>query len=300
MHIDYYPYQAPESPDIRLNHPLRVIDVRTKSLVSVSIPDTKYATLSYVWGPQFPKKAGSYHLDLDLLANKLPAKLPQTFQDALTVCTELEIPYLWIDAICINQVDTVAKEAEIKRMDAIFEASHLTIIAIEGESPYAGLPGVSTEREARSEFVQKCGELSLTLLPGFIPPKSVWNKRAWTLQEVLLSKRLLVFNKTHISCYCCTSAMREDISHSDYSVDQLRYQWNKHEGIVFTNLFAYPEFDITRYTNLINLYTPRYSPEALFPLVRKRRDIHNCLRDPSLSSTSLASPSLASLSLASP
>ena len=94
MHIDYYPYQAPESPDIRLNHPLRVIDVRTKSLVSLSIPDTKYATLSYVWGPQFPKEVGSYHLDPDLLANKLPAKLPQTFQGALTVCTELEIPYL--------------------------------------------------------------------------------------------------------------------------------------------------------------------------------------------------------------
>ena len=51
-------------------------------------------------------------------------------------------------------------------MDAIIEASHLTIIAIEGEIHYARLLGVSTEREMQSEFVQKCGDLSFTVLPS--------------------------------------------------------------------------------------------------------------------------------------
>ncbi|KAJ4362448.1 hypothetical protein N0V83_010541 [Neocucurbitaria cava] len=87
------------SPKIPEN--LRVIDIRTRSVIKAQ-PDCIYAALSYVWG-------GPQYIINDAQMRKLPFCLPeppvlsQTLVDAMALCHQIGIGYLWVDALCITQ-----------------------------------------------------------------------------------------------------------------------------------------------------------------------------------------------------
>jgi hypothetical protein len=55
--------------------------------------------------------------------------LPKTIADAVRICQELSIPYLWIDSLCIIQGNKADFGREGYHMDAIYSGSHLTIFA---------------------------------------------------------------------------------------------------------------------------------------------------------------------------
>jgi len=123
---------------------LHVIDCATRTLVPFSehVKSVGYTTLSYVWGAAtktFALSAGS----------TLPAPAPLVVEDALKVCRNLGLSYLWIDRYCIPQHDPAAKHSHIRRMNLIYKESDLTIIAAAGAGPDYGLPGVSSRRGQR-------------------------------------------------------------------------------------------------------------------------------------------------------
>lgn len=198
----------------------RLINCHTRELIQVG-PKDKYrypfVALSYVWGPNPNKtieliKGGSKDL-------QLPAKVPRTIEDAITVTKSLAIDYLWVDQFCIDQRDKEDQERQIRHMDLIYKCADVTVIAAAGHDCDYGIPGISFHRKhLLNPFMLDTGPSTLPLTFGIFPdPKEQWHRgswhtRGWTFQEALLSRRRLVFSeqKMHFECKCYERMQREE------------------------------------------------------------------------------------------
>ncbi|KAF4461214.1 hypothetical protein FALBO_11993 [Fusarium albosuccineum] len=62
-----------------------------------------YAALSHCWGPD-PQFTTLSSDTLEQFRDEIPlAELPASFRDAIITCRRLDIPYIWIDSLCILQ-----------------------------------------------------------------------------------------------------------------------------------------------------------------------------------------------------
>ena len=192
----------------------RLFDVIANKIITKKHPVT-YVALSYVWGDamqeyiescQEPAKdARTSHwaaTEVDFAA------LPRTIQDAAILLRMINMQYLWVDALCIQQNSAVDKQAILSNMGAIYAGTHFTVVGACGDSAGCALSGI-TDQGARMEkpmsFNTVKGELSL--LPAKEWPEKViaettWSTRGWTLQERLLSPRCLFFTESEV--FFCT------------------------------------------------------------------------------------------------
>ena len=121
-------------------------------------------------------------------------ELPNTIKDAIEFVRELGERYLWVDSLCIIQDDDEDKVAQILAMDSIYSSAIFTIAAASGYNADAGLSGWRANVRTFAQLVETVQGLSLANRP---PPfdksigDSFWNTRAWTLQERMLSSRVL-------------------------------------------------------------------------------------------------------------
>ncbi|KAF3759936.1 heterokaryon incompatibility, partial [Cryphonectria parasitica EP155] len=148
-----------------------------------------YICLSYVWGgmeefqleegehgiPSYYEKAGSLE------------GAPATIEDAMAVCRILDKKYLWVDRLCIpqdgSQKSKKDREAQIGQMGRIYNHAFVTLAAVEGADPRHGLHGVSTRLQLKPAPYKGV----------YLVARSKWATRAWTLQEAVLSRRLMLF-----------------------------------------------------------------------------------------------------------
>jgi hypothetical protein len=197
--------------------PIWMIDIEKKRIVSIFEErlgtSLKYAALSYVWGtrPGLRYTAnGNAEARIKSpggLADHLD-DIPLTIRDAMLLCEKLSIPYLWVDALCLNQ-DLDTKSAELPTpfdiMHSIYEAAYITIVAAAGHDSWAGLPGLRAGSRQCFNITELLGEVPLGLYRGAtndIISRTKWNQRAWTYQEMLLSKRLLIFTDEEVFFEC--------------------------------------------------------------------------------------------------
>ncbi|KAJ3531719.1 hypothetical protein NM208_g8757 [Fusarium decemcellulare] len=69
----------------------------------------------------------------------IPASsLPRTFQQAVRLCLEFGIRYLWIDSLCIIQDDPADWEAEADKMDRVYANAWLTVAASSSKGADSG------------------------------------------------------------------------------------------------------------------------------------------------------------------
>ncbi len=195
---------------------LRLIDVEDRCLVD-SHGDQQFVALSYVWGSVSVFKSTLSN------KNKLYEKsgmkhfwheISVTVQDAMEVTKALGERFLWTDAICIVQDDPVEKEHLIANMDAVYAGAYLTIVAADGEDANSGLPGIRPgTRHPSKQFEYMDG---LKMLPSKASIfecilSCPWSKRAWTLQEALLSTRMLLFTSDGIHFSCNSTTWSENL-----------------------------------------------------------------------------------------
>jgi Heterokaryon incompatibility protein (HET) len=196
---------------------LRFIDVDDECLVESS-GEERFIALSYVWGqtPMFKTTLEhKSHLHSNGGLRKFSHEVSRTVRDAIQVTKALGERYLWTDAICIVQDDPVEKAYLISNMDAVYARAVLTIVAAEGASADAGLPGVSPGTRPAPEVSSYKPDLDLCLSRASLSEVILdcpWSKRAWTYQEALMSARLLVFTNETVHFACNSTTWSENIN----------------------------------------------------------------------------------------
>lgn len=169
----------------------------------------EYAALSYCWGDD--------EADFKLTKTGIVPKqsviplsaLPKTLQDAINITRTLQFPDLWIDALCIVQESKDDWEKEAAMMGEVYSNATLTIAAAGATKSSDGIfrprdifEYTSPQLRFRSPSGEK-GYAFLRYRPGYADDgKEPLESRGWTLQERLLSPRLLSYNRHQLSWEC--------------------------------------------------------------------------------------------------
>ncbi|OCL08969.1 HET-domain-containing protein [Glonium stellatum] len=193
------------------NARLLLIDVKKECIVEASF-EYRYLALSYVWGKveQFKTKKANFAL-LKRPNGLSSAPITRTIKDAMMLVAGLGESYLWVDTLCIVQDDEEGKQEQILQMAAIYSKAILTIVAVAGSDANSGLPGVyPTVRNERSIAVAPGLQIveRTSLAEGF--GKFIYNTRAWTFQERVLSSRCLFFFNELVYFQCKKNIWCED------------------------------------------------------------------------------------------
>jgi hypothetical protein len=188
--IEISPERDPDTPRL----------LATKGLVG------SYAALSYCWGPK--QKGVTNNSNLSSRQQRLDvSSLSRSVQDAIVVTRRLGIKYLWVDAICIIQDSDDDQVAELATMCDIYRHAQVTILAANARRSDQGFLG---DRRPPSPCRKvpfwspegRLGTVSLRVEGWYDDGEEPANTRAWTLQEILLSPRLLIY-ATHTLQYQC-------------------------------------------------------------------------------------------------
>ncbi|OCK73297.1 HET-domain-containing protein [Lepidopterella palustris CBS 459.81] len=210
--------------------PTRVIAVggkRSSSCFLVSGTDKRgnYATLSHCWGNPNNRPLTTTDKTLTLRQQGIKdEELPKTFRDAVRICRELGIEYLWIDSLCIIQEQASQEDwaEEAPKMGDVYGNSYLTITAAVAADSTEGCfkerLGLMLWPCPVLLFGQQCYVSRYPTTdeesggdPGDVhptPPHPL-NDRAWVLQEQVLSRRSLIFTSNHLVWRCARMSTSE-------------------------------------------------------------------------------------------
>ena len=194
---------------------VRMVDVVQMALVPAS-PNCRYVALSYVWGG--PGDA-YWTIKANVTARGSPGGLdesilPATIIDSIRLVRQVGERYLWIDALCIVQDSLEDKADQIHNMDLIYSRATFTVFAAGGSSARAGLPGLTTGSRTCQQHIDVIHGLHLALpLPSVVESvaQSIWTTRGWTFQELVLSRRRVIFTKDQVYFECIKDVWCEDV-----------------------------------------------------------------------------------------
>ncbi|KAE9368255.1 HET-domain-containing protein [Stipitochalara longipes BDJ] len=196
----------------------------------------RYVALSYKWSKA--KVVLKYENRIEFMEEgglrKVLDQIPRTIVDAMEVTMKLGERYLWVDALCIIQEagDDEAK-THISMMDRVYSGALVTIVAAPDNTKEGGTdPGlkgvlrdnfvINSENEGtKREITQPSAEVrdGARIIAPFACRQQLittaWNARAWTFQEKLLSRRLLVFSGDEVVWHCRQMIAREDMRNED-------------------------------------------------------------------------------------
>lgn len=213
----------------RITGAVKDTNIKAKLCKGSDLPnDTPYATLSHCWGRN--KFLTLTKDNLDQMTRDIPVThLPQVFQDAMRVTLELGLFYLWIDSLCIIQDSENLEDwkLEAPRMGDVYGQATFGIAATGFADGQAGLfrrprtlsqkrdlGCVSVDWELKKVLPNlstiRCGLFAFTdrgsmwgwlrhHQPRKVVDRSPLYKRGWTLQERVLSPKVIHFCANQIT-----------------------------------------------------------------------------------------------------
>jgi hypothetical protein len=210
---------------VRTELPTRVVYVGTDDgldpprLQSGNGEIAGYVSLSYCWGGS--QRHQTERNRIEEYMHALPVeRLPKSLQDAIFLTRTLGIQYIWIDSLCIIQDCDEDKDREMTKMANIYKNAIFTISAARAKSCNDGFLGV---QERRAELLHDSIKLPMNCLNGAIGSVLLYSyraqfprndtptdKRAWTYQEQILSRRVVTFFNDAIEWSCTSSQMSDD------------------------------------------------------------------------------------------
>ena len=201
----------------RSNFPLpsRVIDVgdtaydAPRLYISNGQEAEPYVALSYCWGKE--KSDVLTEERLTDFKKVIPnSALPATVFDAIQMTRRLSLRYLWVDALCIIQDSKEDWEKEAAEMRQVYQGALLSFAGLESHSKAAGLFRDRTVRVTQTPFFDGERHLVIQRQRKVDLNTTVLRKRAWTLQEQILSPATVYFSGSSIVWECHTCAIDED------------------------------------------------------------------------------------------
>ncbi|KAI1270220.1 heterokaryon incompatibility protein-domain-containing protein [Xylariaceae sp. FL1019] len=175
-----------------------------------------YAALSYCWGAPDTAKSQlttTKNTERERGIAISDDEMTSVLRDAIAVCRALSIPYLWIDALCIVQDSLEDWERESTQIGRIFSGAVVTICAWASEScldSFLSKPkGLvipfqsSIEADIRGTYTLTTGVTEALGSSTYLDmADSKWYTRGWTLQEQVMSKKILAFGSLgrHFIC----------------------------------------------------------------------------------------------------
>ncbi|KAF2796295.1 HET-domain-containing protein [Melanomma pulvis-pyrius CBS 109.77] len=193
--------------------PRRVIDMGTgdvsasvRLIINNNQMKGDYTCLSYCWGGS--QEVATTASTLEQFSTRLPwDKLPQTIRDAITVTRSLAIRFLWVDALCILQDNNDDMSIQIGQMGSIYKNAKVTIAAANSRTVTEGFLKDRTIPHAyKLPFYLSAGRSGSIWLrtSQYFDNKEVdpLESRGWTLQESLLSRRMLYYGSLDLMWKC--------------------------------------------------------------------------------------------------
>jgi len=190
----------------------------TLRLVTTRGQRGQYLSLSHCWGTLRPECITTCD-SLQRNLTEIPwDSLPLTFQEAAIFTARLGFRFLWIDSMCIIQDDIDDWRREAANMADIYSNSFLTIAATHGSDGSKGLfSKIPPEFEAFS--IPRTGLKSEVYFRQNLDHFEVFNEsmvigkqtfadifplmfRAWTFQELQLSRRSVYFLRSEVQWEC--------------------------------------------------------------------------------------------------
>lgn len=170
-----------------------------------------YACLSYSWGKANQHCTTTRNIKSHIQQIRI-SDLPHTVADAIKLCRCLEIPYLWVDALCIVQDDKDDWNREAAAMASIYGSSVLTISTTNTSAcsenflkrNFDEYPSVQVDWIHGPSGIMGTVHL-VSDWPGdhgSLLSNSPWMQRGWTLQEWMLSPRILHCGSTETAFDC--------------------------------------------------------------------------------------------------
>jgi hypothetical protein len=182
--------------------------------------------LSHGWGKQHPPKTLRANVQENMKGIHV-GSLSIKFQQVIHFVRQLGIDSLWIDSLCIIQDDEFDKLEELPRMSDIYSNSVLTIAASQSSDSEGQLFSSDSSFRVGFRLSDAKGSFQNNLLiRKYFPHESTrstridWAttglyttfpllKRAWVLQERILSTRILRFGENELHWECSTTASCE-------------------------------------------------------------------------------------------
>ncbi|KIM98351.1 hypothetical protein OIDMADRAFT_128663, partial [Oidiodendron maius Zn] len=172
-----------------------------------------YMTLSHCWGPS-QLITTTRDTIKDRIAGIELKDLTKTFRDAVSLTRNLGIRYLWIDSLCIIQLDKGDWEIEVNKMRIVYSQSYLNIAATSSKE---GAGGCFRERSTSTPDVQSpldvgSHEITRPYLGSsavHVPDRGLQICRAWVYQERILAPRTVHFHGTEMLWECISSSRCE-------------------------------------------------------------------------------------------
>jgi hypothetical protein len=179
----------------------------------------QYVALSHRWGENPPTKECPRFCTTDnnikeRLKEFRLSELPKTFQDAVLVTRNLGVQYLWIDSLCIIQFNQEDWKKEAKCMEGVFASAYCTIAATSAIDSEAGFleRGVKSEgvlaQDPHGKRIYICADrddysnsIDIDDFDIYVE-KAELNRRAWVMQERVLSRRTIHFNDKQMYWEC--------------------------------------------------------------------------------------------------
>jgi len=215
-------HRCPLNYDVEL--PTRLVDLGMpdREMLRLYAPEPgitgKYVALSYCWGKSqaftaTPKSISTQFRGFPLMS------LPKTIQDAIRVTRGMGIRYLWVDSLCILQGSDAVSQTDWKRessrMESIYGNAYFTIAAAAASNCGEGFlhpRSCNLPFRIRSDSGVPIREGLITVAPSKISRE--WkdepiNTRGWTLQERILSTRVISFSLHETTFLCDSSVVRD-------------------------------------------------------------------------------------------
>lgn len=203
----------------------------------------RYTILSYCWGPDPNANMQTTRANLHTrLVSGIPRRdLPAAIRDAVTMTSKLTLKHIWVDALCMVQDSPDEMDRELSRMSMYYRNAYLTLTA-STSGCNKGFLGTVGRCNNHPDFPLPRDLLPLHMfsppdksnrgLYGRVKLETVYareenpyrlaaepiSRRAWTLQEQILSPRMVLFGGRVI--WFCNAATRCDGGSEDWSFDE--------------------------------------------------------------------------------